>query len=107
MARTTVANAIGPPQSQFFKDVIKITGDGYNYKRKLKQQYIKKVHKCWIWNNFPRFLLEYTINHYKSRQLNERYMCYTNGFDFVRLIYNEILKAEYAFDKSTWISLVV
>ena len=46
MARRTVANVIRPPQSQFFKDIIKITGDGYNYKRKLKQQYIKKVHKC-------------------------------------------------------------
>ena len=57
MARRTVANVIRRPQLQFFKDVIKITGDGHNYKRKLKQQYIKKVHKCWILNSFSKIFV--------------------------------------------------
>ena len=57
MARRTVANVIRRPQLQFFEDVIKITGDGYNYKTKLKQQYIKKVHKCWILNSFSKIFV--------------------------------------------------
>ena len=43
----------------------------------------------------------------KADKIYTNFLYYTNEFDFVRSIYNEILKVEYGFDRSTWISVVV
>ena len=43
----------------------------------------------------------------KAGQIYKSFLYYTNEFDFVRYICNEIFKVEYGFDRSTRISLVV